>query len=93
MKKRIVKAIDAADRLGAAGIAYLILSLIAAVFLAIAGFTSGFGGPNWALIGGAVGVAISGWLVQAFASAVAAYIDVAAALAYQDNVPMTPDER
>jgi len=90
MKKRMIKAIDAAAALRLAGITYFVLSLLSAVALVISAFTGTFGGPNWAFVGVAVGVAVSGWLVQAFSAAVAAHIDVANAIAYENYVPSTP---
>jgi len=93
MKKRITKALDAAASLRAAGITYFALSLLSAVALVVLAFMSPFGGPNWAFIGVAVGVAVSGWLIQAFSSAVAAHIDVANAIAYEMHVPSSPSAR
>lgn len=93
MKEHINKAVNTADQLAVAGFSYLLLTLISAIVLVINGFSQPFGGPNWVLIGAAVGVAVSGWVVQAFASAVAAHIELAAAKIHGEVVPSTPPAR
>ena len=93
MKKHINRAIKTADRLALAGAAYLLLTLISALVLVINGFSQSFGGPNWILIGAAIGVAVSGWVVQAFSSALAAHMELAAAKIHSETVPSNPSDR
>ncbi|NHF63300.1 hypothetical protein [Microcella pacifica] len=82
MRVQTDRAINTAEYLKNAGVGYLVFSLIAAALLVFGAFNSISAGQAGYFVGAAVGVALSGWLVQAFASAVAAHINVAATVAY-----------
>lgn len=84
MKQHIDKSIKTADSLSTAGVAYLILAIVGAIALIIAGFSREFGGPDWLLVGAGIGTIVGGWLVQAATFAAAAHIELAAARTHHD---------
>ncbi|MBA4247280.1 MAG: hypothetical protein C0444_03175 [Microbacterium sp.] len=84
MNQHIDKSIKTADRLSIAGVVYLILTILGALAFFVAGFARDVGGPDWGFVGAGLGLLVGGWLVQAFASAVAAHIELAAARAHHD---------